>query len=375
MNRTEITENNMSFLMGEERTPQEIVEFLKTGARFREFPEVLKGLYPGEGLAEKLADGMAAVTGEEYSSVARKVRNWMKGRNMPGSRETLFQICFVLGMDEHASNVLLAAASDTFIHYRNPEELAYAFALRTHMEYREAQGLRARAKAVYEAAGGSRAEWEGRKDTVQIRDSFRVVQTEEGFLDFLRENVGQLGMLHETAYREFLRLYGILQQPESITGDEVRKYSVEMVVDEYLRMKVPQGKKLAGYSALQNLVKKHWPNETSLQNMLSRKEEVGRKVMILLYLVTEEFDSVGRENMDEDNYFPDMEEDPDECLEARIEVMDMFLHKFGMNGMDPGNPFDYMALYAMHVQMDVEEPVSSRMDAVLSELYGNKLQE
>ena len=88
MNRdmTVISGNNMAFLMGEEKTPRQMVEFLKEGAMFRGFNDVLKRVYPGEDLASRLAQGLSEMTGEEYGSISRKVRNWLKGQNMPKNR-------------------------------------------------------------------------------------------------------------------------------------------------------------------------------------------------------------------------------------------------------------------------------------------------
>ena len=78
-----------------------------------------------------------------------------------------------------------------------------------------------------------------------------------------------------------------LQRPESGVDLKEKKYSMEEILTEYIRMKVPETKRVGGYSALQRLVKKYWPNESSLINMRRRKEDVSRKAMILLYLVTE----------------------------------------------------------------------------------------
>ena len=105
--RTRISGNNMGFLMGEEHSPRQMVEFLNSGAMFRGFDDVIKSMYPGEDLGARLTKGMEALTGENHDSVARKVRNWLNGRNAPQSRETLFQISFVLGLGEEQASRLL----------------------------------------------------------------------------------------------------------------------------------------------------------------------------------------------------------------------------------------------------------------------------
>ena len=114
--RTRISGNNMGFLMGEEHSPRQMVEFLNSGAMFRGFDDVIKSMYPGEDLGARLTKGMEALTGENHDSVARKVRNWLNGRNAPQSRETLFQISFVLGLGEEQASRLLGMVDGMGIH-------------------------------------------------------------------------------------------------------------------------------------------------------------------------------------------------------------------------------------------------------------------
>lgn len=96
---------------------------------------------------------------------------------------------------------------------------------------------------------------------------------------------------------------------------------------------------------------------------------MSRKVLILLYLITEAFDEMEEEAGEEDYYLDDFEEDEDSDtrLEIRFEKMNLFLDSYGMNLLDPGNPFDFLVLYAMKTQEG--DFVSDRMEAVLSVLF------
>ena len=116
--RTFISENNISFLKGEERTPRQIADFLQTDAVFRSFVQILSP-FCQEDLKEKLTEGLAELTNEGREQTARKVRNWINGKNLPKNRETIFQICFVLKLTESDSSKVLGMLSDTGIHYRN----------------------------------------------------------------------------------------------------------------------------------------------------------------------------------------------------------------------------------------------------------------
>ncbi len=361
---TEISRNNIGFLSGGEKTPGELVEFLKKEAMFRSFDQVLRQVYPDSDLENRLIAGMTQISKEPLTNVARKVQNWLKGRNIPQNRETLFQICFVLGLDEKRAYQLLGAASETGIHYRNQNELVYAFGLRTGMRYEEAVILKEKIQALYPQTPYTDAKKERVIYTRQVRDAFSNVFSEEELLEFFREHIDDLGQLHETAYQKFEQLLELLQKPEGIGGEEERRYTIEEVMETYMRMHVPETKKTANYTLLQKVIKKYWPSESGLLNMKNRKEDVNRKVMILLYLVTEAFDDGTQED---DIFFDTEEEDADTIFETRLERMNLFLDRYGMNLLDVGNPFDFLVLYAMRTQGG--EWVSDRMSAALNALF------
>lgn len=360
-----IIDNNMRFILDGEKTPAELVAFLKEGALFRQFDQVLRQIYPKEDLSKRLINGMAEIYNEAPPNTARKVQNWLKGRNVPQNRETLFQICFILGLDERNASKLLGTASETGIHYRNIDELVYAFGLRTGLNYQEALALKEKMKSKYslQQLQEQKTKQKSIYYTRQVKEAFAQVTQESELEEFICAHGAELGQIHETAYYKFVELMDLLQKPEGLSGEEERKYSVEEVMETYMRMHVPDTKRTKDYTLLQRVIKKYWPNSSSLQNMRKRKEDVSRKVMILLYLVTEAFDS------DEDSiYFgDDEEEDADTILEMRLERMNLFLDRYGMNGLDAGNPFDFLVLYAMRTQEG--EGVSERMAAVLESLF------
>lgn len=381
MDRTKISQNNMSFLEGKKRSPGELVAFLKEGALYRSFDQVLSRVCPDEAMSATLIQGMAAITGERPDSVSRKVRNWLNGNNVPKNRKTLFQICFVLGLNEEEAGKVLGAAAETGIHYRNPDELVYAFALRTGKDYQYAEELQ---KTVQEQYGflwkpadkkKRKAEEKAGKPeqvfTRQIWNEFSKVTDEASLMEFFQEHGKDLGVIHETAYCKFMELMRELQRPMGLDGKEEEKYSVNEIMEMYFRMHVPENRRTANYTWMQKLVRKYWPNETSLFNMKNRKEDVSRKVMILLYLITEEFDFCQMDDQDaddqEDYYMDEEEEDADTMLERRIKQMNLFLNAYGMNTLDPGNLFDYLVLYAMKAQDG--EIVSERMEQVLQLLF------
>ncbi len=357
---TSISRNNMGFLGGGEKTPEELVEFLKNGAMLRQFHQILGEAYPKEDILQRLSRGLSEINGEPLPNTTRRVQNWLNGRSTPQNREILFQICFVLGLNEEHASRLLASASETGLHYRSPSELVYAFGLRTGMNYADTVSLKEKILGKYlpEIKEKHRPDdMAGIVYTRQIRDAFAGVTDERKLMEFFDAHAAQLGRLHETAYSKFAELMALLQKPDCMNGCEERRYTVEKVMNTYMRMHVPETKKTSDYTLLQKVVKKYWPNESSLLDMLNRKEDVSRKALLLLYLVTEEF---GTQAYCE-------EEDPDTLLEMRLKLMNLFLDKYGMRVLDAGNPFDLLVIYAMGAQEG--EYMSDRMESVLEKLF------
>lgn len=367
-NKTRISANNMQFFREGEKTPQEMVLFLKEGAIFRSFDYLLRQLYPEEDLGKRLTEGLEEITGESHDSVSRKARNWLKGKNVPKNRELLFQICFVLELDEPSANRLLAYASETGIHYRNPKELVYAYGLRMGLSYEETAELNEREMKVYgPKMEKGQSEKHASMYTRMVREAFDEVWSEEELTAFFQEYGEELGMLHETAYQAFLSMLQKLQRPADLEdGAREARYTVEEILNSYIRMKVPETKKVGNYSLLQRLMKKYWPNESSLLNMKNRREDVGRKTIMLLHLVTEMLET---ETDDEEDFLWDEwdEDDPDALLEERIAQMDLLLERYGMNQLDLGSPFDLAVMYAM--QAGEADFMSDRMMQVLNLLF------
>ena len=147
---TKISKHNERFINGKPKTAGEVVEFMEHGAQYRSFSYLVSELYEGEDAAGCLRKGFCELTGEKDEKIRKNVQNWMNGKNQPQNRELLFQICFILGLDEEKSNYLLGVFSENRIHYRNPSELAYAFALRKGEKYAYAVNLSEKVNQIYE---------------------------------------------------------------------------------------------------------------------------------------------------------------------------------------------------------------------------------
>ncbi len=356
---TEMSKKNVGFLMEQKKTPRQIVEFLKEEAMVRSFGQVLRQVYEQTDLQKKLTEELIKITGEDQESIGRKVRNWLKDANMPKNREILFQICFALKTEEKEASKILAMASENTIHYRNPKELSYAYALRMGKSYEEAKKLSQCAECVIkQEEAKKKMPEESFLYTRQLEEEFSEIAGEEELMEFFKKHAQDFGTLHKTAHTEFCRMFQKLQQPESSLWEKEEKYSIEEVVQEYLRMNVPSTKKSGDFSTLQKVIKKYWPNNRSILNILNKKEDVSRKALLLLYLITEE---------SEEEEWEETEESEDIRLEERVVKMNLLLDKCGMAYLDPCCPFDYLLLYAM--KAEEEEFPSDRMSEVLGILF------
>ena len=425
---TYISSNNLTGIKSQALSPEELINFMENGFICRTFKDTITQFYieyenkkqeKGE-VKRFLSARLSDMTKISYDNMSRNVRNWMNGINIP-QREQLFQMCFALELDESRASQLLASISDTGIHYRNPEELVYAFGLRQKMSYGETVQLKNEIMEKYyqnkKDALSSEKNREAKIYTRQIQRKFLdEVHTVEDLKQFFEENSGVFGKIHEAAYDEFMRMLKLLQNPETDfeaywmqylkenTGyseeerqkeverikQDLKKKSVEEIIEEYLRMYVPKntsrkktGEGKRNYTYLQRVIKKNWPSESIISKMKTKEMDVSRKVLLLLFLLTEEFevsDLINREQEDDifsdldegDEYLSDLGEmeDANDRMERRIVQLNLFLEAYGMNQLDPGSAFDCFVLYALKASYDGDEDnLGERFKSVLKLLF------
>lgn len=95
--------------------------------------------------------------------------------------------------------------------------------------------------------------------------------------------------------------------------------------------------------------------------MKSRSEDVGRKTLLLLYLVTggvwgQEYDEL------DETYIQ-----PKEFLETHCRRMNQMLTQCGMRRIDPRNVFDYLLLYCLRPEEEMF--MSERMSRLAAEIF------
>ena len=351
---------------------EQIAEFLHCQMEMWSFSRLLQENYRGSEplqvcLTRKLWE-YERVCESDSDSIARKVRNWLKDVNRPGSREELFRICFALELDEERADAVLCSTAESGIHYRNPKELVYAFCLRKGYDYPGAQELlRCMGQGDSPQKDQDQRETLRRTSglepkqytTISVRDEFKSVTDKEGLALFLESHGNSLGFHHNTAYSKFLLMLNHLADggEEDYPGlPAERRYHIREVAEEYLRMGVPYDRKNRNYTKLQKEIKRYWPSPKSIQEMVSRKLDVNRKTLLILYFATEGMDA----DVPEESY-----------TEEHCRRINLMLSQCGMALLDPHNPFDFLILQSLRLERE-EESMSWRMERFLWKVFRNE---
>ncbi|MDO5133738.1 MAG: hypothetical protein Q4D81_12285 [Eubacteriales bacterium] len=198
--------------------------------------------------------------------------------------------------------------------------------------------------------------------THEIRNEFQLARTVEELRTCYLRNLDRFGQIHLRSYYYFRQYLKQLIQPLSVAGEDEMDYSIDTVMGTYLTLQMPAGKKRSNYSLVQKLIKHNWPNITSVRNIRSQQEDVPRKLLLLLYVVTENSDYRGDYSEFDEDYI---------SLEERVEdhwwTLNAMLTDCGMAPLDLPNAFDWLILYA--VSTSGEESMSGRLEGVINELF------
>lgn len=345
-------------------TPKMAAKYLQDGCvELRTFSEMLRDQYPYPDIRTRLTNFFQVYeTNTAPTSVARKVQNWLNGRNQPTNREDVFRIAFALDLTEAQASLLLGQCTEYGIHYRDPKDVIYAWFLRNDGSYEEARAFYqslppAPRMKDYPDANGTHI-------TRELQSVFLSAHTREELRQTFLDNIDKFGQLHARAYRYFEKYMKQLTHPDNgwDDGDE-QDYSIEKVMEQYLSLHMPSGRNRTRYSVTQKLLKRNWPNATALKNILAHKEDVTRKLLLILYIVTENAVDGEYSELDEDYL----------SLQDRLEdhwwVLNAILTDCGMPTLDPRNATDWLVLYALTAGED--ESMSERMTEVIDHLFSD----
>ncbi len=330
----------------------------------RSFADILYQFAEREAVREILVDGLCRFDpGRVRASMDKKVRGWLSGKNRPTAREDLWELCFVLKLDETEADAFLAMAGEAGIHWRDPRELTWAFALRKGMTWPQAAALLGRVFPGEE--NGSAAPY-GDTFTPAVRREAALLDTEEQLARYLKDARSRLGTYHNRAYRQFMAYLALLEKPCSPLAEE-ESYTVRRIVETYLDNRLPAGWDKRKLDEKRQRILSGWPDEVSLSRMKTGRTDVNRKTMMLLFLATdggEDLSGDGEEDAEEEN-------DPDADFRSSFMRMNRMLSSCGFCMLDSRNPFDWVAIYCMKAagSPDAIEGLSERLSRILETLF------
>ncbi len=390
-------------------TIQDAVEYLEKNSKIRTLREKLEKFSRGKNLRKILVQGlMEHDPKRKKDAVERRVRGWLSTKNPVSSikKQDAIEVCFILELSIEEADELITMISEESLHYRNPDEIVYIFALQHDMSYTEAAELHTQMKSLLSRAKDRMTPSED-SFTPIIREEITALDTKEELADYLEHAAERLGRYHNNAYEIFRDMMDILKEPaleENLAAAEVtgqERLSVRSILKEYMyERNVLYAKELAGkkkkgelsgeerllFTKVQENVAANWPDETTLSRMKSRKTDVTRKVLILLFLAVdqgadEEDELQNGRYMDgggygDDGRYLDRDEDGDidtlreaafESLYSRLNYM---LVLCGFAPLDPRSPFDWLVIYGI-----CEEDmwgVDIRMRGLFRKMFGER---
>lgn len=369
-NMTEISSRAFEAAIIPNMTAQEAADLLMHSIQIRTFADILRSHAQGGDPKQTLVKGLCANDPQRIrASVEKKVRDWLSGRYQPTAREDLLELCFIMELSLEEADEFLAEAGESGLHWRDPRELVYAFALRRRMNYLEAQDLLRRVLPQEIDLEGS---GESESFTPLIHKEADAIQTEEELRQYLTQAADRLGTLHNSAYRQFLELMSVLEKPQSYVGEE-KRYTSREIVEQYLDKHLPSKRGGKAMSEKLKSILVGWPDEVTISRMKNRKADVSRKILILLFLATDGGEPEEESWEECDAYEEEIEEEDEAELDFRSSYMRMnqMLAGCGYRMLDPRNPFDWIALYCMRVQEDREsmDGLNERLAHVLDVLF------
>ncbi len=376
---TQITKESFEKAREELLSVQDAVSFLEREAKVRSLRSKIEKFAKTEDLNKTLVEGLLRHHPEmKKDSVERRVRGWLKpdsGRSI--KKQDAIEVAFLLGLTVEEADEFVALVSEERLHWRNPDEIVYIFALQNGMTYPQAAALAEEASQLLAKAQDSAAPSED-SFTPIIRSELSGLTTEEELKDYLRQAAGRLGRFHNNAYQMFLEMMDTLEHPvtdeveRELFGEEhltirdiLRDYLYEENVlyakDRARRTKKGKadGQERLVLSKIQESIADSWPDETTISKMKARKMDVTRKILILLFLATDS----GWDDSEE-------EEEPtvNEVFEDLYRRLNDMLALGGFSALDPRVPFDWLILYCICVpdMLDLDE----RMRGVFQEMFG-----
>ena len=383
-------------------TIEEAVETLLSYEHFRTLGDVLRSLTADPDIKKRLVSGLSVwFPNDDPNSIDRKVRNWLNGKTQSLSKQDAYIVSHILGLPLEKTDKFLKYATGEGIHWRNVEDIVWCYSLIHNMLPEETRSLLRHADDAVSKSGAVKDTPESFTAEVFEKLSPVLHLDEDALLAFLTSEQHRLGSFHNTAYELFQKYMDLLMRGFSdhdieanfkemnneekkkaeirVDGDvglhQAEPITVRDILEIYMYRKlVPvqaRGSKNAAavFSSVQRSIRQNWPDEFALSKIESRKVDVSRKVLILLFLATDGSNSDYSDEYDTyDEYTEyDSEMSKDEIFLSLYIRLNTMLNACGFLPLDPRNPFDWMILFCIS-SGDLWES-DERLHSILTEIF------
>lgn len=387
---------NMFELTQQINTIEEALDTLLSYEHFRTLGDVLRSFTSDLDIKKRLVSGLNAwFPDDKPDSIDRKVRNWLNGKTLSITKQDAYIISRILELPLDQTDSFLKYATGEGIHWRNPKDIVWCYSILHSTSHTMTWNLLEQVEAK-NFPNFRKTQNQTESYTAAVYEKLQPVlyQDEAALLAFFVEEEERLGYLHNTAYSQFTKYMDLLKQGytadgiealfKEMTKEEKNKaknrvdgdigphkpepMSVRDILETYFyRNLIPvqsRGKEKSSnaFSSIQRSIRQNWPDESSLSKMESRKLDVSRKVLILLFLATDGSDTdFSDEYCEEDSV-----EDVFLSIYMRLNTM---LNACGFQQLDPRNPFDWMILFCIS-SGDLWES-DARLQEILIKMYSS----
>lgn len=415
---TLLTRTAFSAAMDEMLTVDDAIHYLEEELKTRSLRSKLEKFSGGrdeEALKRLLVSGLLENDPKlSRESADKRVSGWMKPDRIYSLRKpAAIETAFILGLDLPRADEFVTMVSGEHLHWRSVKEIIYIYALKNGLNYLQAADLENRMKKYFQEPENrekTAEELEEEDLTNYLRAEIETLRTEEDLRGFLERESGHLGQLHNQAYLQFTKMIHYLtnpvkEDPAELWKEENEHLTVKDILREYLfqnpvvkaKGKAVSTKKMVKkgdlpkesqiiLTRIQKSISDTWPDETTLAKMNTRKKDVTRKTLILLFLATYEAPEAALLKYPDGNYENYSEEELDELLFLENKVptrddvfadirdhIDLMLSFCGFAPLDPRSPFDWLILYCICAEDLLA--VEGRMRSMFLKMFGRALEE
>ena len=130
---------------------QRAAQVLLSHPHIRTMGDILMEFSNTADVKKQLVDGLFQWFPESSrEALDRKVRNWLNGKTQSLTKEDAFVVSRIFSLSLERANEFLKMAAGEGIHWRNPEDIVWAYSIVHTLGPEESRSLLHRANALYE---------------------------------------------------------------------------------------------------------------------------------------------------------------------------------------------------------------------------------